>query len=323
MRSPPIVVPPVFDDVDAALAGARSFGLEGVVVKDPGSTYRRGVRSESWLKVKLTRTQEVVIGGDPARARADAPGRSARCCSASPARTGCSTRGGSARGSATRRSRSSREVLTPLRTDENPFVGIPAARRARRAVGAARGRRRGGVRRVHARRHPAALPLARAAARQVPGRGRARELSAVAQACASCSTCPAGSSWNVECSTSKCSDRHPCSSARIARRPPVAERLRVDDDVRGEDRRAAGQLPDVDVVHVDHSRRREDVLADLVARACPSASTRRAPRPPRAAAPIARGMIIAAMRSDAIASAGIQPVVSDDDAPRRSRRPSR
>ncbi len=31
----PIVLPPVFDDVDAALAGARAFGLEGVVVKDP------------------------------------------------------------------------------------------------------------------------------------------------------------------------------------------------------------------------------------------------------------------------------------------------
>ncbi len=58
----PIVLPPVFDDVDAALAGARNFGLEGVVVKDPSSAYRRGLRSESWLKVKLTRTQEVVIG---------------------------------------------------------------------------------------------------------------------------------------------------------------------------------------------------------------------------------------------------------------------
>ncbi len=38
----PIVLPPVFDDVDAALAGARNFGLEGVVVKDPSSAYRRG-----------------------------------------------------------------------------------------------------------------------------------------------------------------------------------------------------------------------------------------------------------------------------------------
>ena len=58
----PIVLPPVFDDVDAALGAARTMGLEGIVVKDPGSAYRRGLRSEQWLKVKLTRTQEVVIG---------------------------------------------------------------------------------------------------------------------------------------------------------------------------------------------------------------------------------------------------------------------
>lgn len=61
--SPSIVVPPVFDDVDAALDASRRFDLEGIVVKDPRSTYRRGIRSDSWLKVKLTRTQEVVIAG--------------------------------------------------------------------------------------------------------------------------------------------------------------------------------------------------------------------------------------------------------------------
>ena len=33
------------------------------MVKDPRSPYRRGVRSEEWLKLKLTRTQSVVIGG--------------------------------------------------------------------------------------------------------------------------------------------------------------------------------------------------------------------------------------------------------------------
>lgn len=58
-----IVVPPVADDVAAALAAARELGLEGVVVKDPGSAYRGGSRSESWLKVKITHTQDVVIGG--------------------------------------------------------------------------------------------------------------------------------------------------------------------------------------------------------------------------------------------------------------------
>ncbi|WP_295830907.1 ATP-dependent DNA ligase [uncultured Microbacterium sp.] len=59
----PVIVPPVFDDVDAAVATSGRFGLEGVVVKDPSSRYTRGVRSEQWLKVKHSRTQEVVIGG--------------------------------------------------------------------------------------------------------------------------------------------------------------------------------------------------------------------------------------------------------------------
>ncbi len=59
----PVQVPPVFDDVDAALAASREFGLEGVVVKDPQSRYRPGQRSPSWLKLKHTRMQEAVIVG--------------------------------------------------------------------------------------------------------------------------------------------------------------------------------------------------------------------------------------------------------------------
>lgn len=59
----PVQVPPVFDDVDAALATSDEFGLEGVVVKDPGSRYRPGQRSPAWLKLKHTRMQEVVIVG--------------------------------------------------------------------------------------------------------------------------------------------------------------------------------------------------------------------------------------------------------------------
>ena len=59
----PVRLPPVFDDVDAALAASREFGLEGVVVKDPRSRYRPGQRSPSWLKLKHTRMQEAVIVG--------------------------------------------------------------------------------------------------------------------------------------------------------------------------------------------------------------------------------------------------------------------
>src|SRR5690606_17421482 len=59
----PVQVPPVFDDLDAAVELSRQQGLEGVVAKDPDSTYRPGARSSSWLKLKNTHTQEVVIIG--------------------------------------------------------------------------------------------------------------------------------------------------------------------------------------------------------------------------------------------------------------------
>jgi bifunctional non-homologous end joining protein LigD len=59
----PVLVPPVFDDVDAALATSSALDLEGVVAKDPASPYVPGGRSPRWLKLKLTRAQEVVIVG--------------------------------------------------------------------------------------------------------------------------------------------------------------------------------------------------------------------------------------------------------------------
>lgn len=60
---PSIQVPPVFDDVDATLSAAQEHNLEGIVVKDPRSVYRPGQRTEEWLKVKITRIADVVIGG--------------------------------------------------------------------------------------------------------------------------------------------------------------------------------------------------------------------------------------------------------------------
>jgi len=60
----PVDVPDaVEEDPVAALEEARRLGREGLVAKRRGSTYRPGVRSEDWLKLKVTRTQEVVIGG--------------------------------------------------------------------------------------------------------------------------------------------------------------------------------------------------------------------------------------------------------------------
>lgn len=54
-----------FRDVPGAdmLAAARERGLEGLVAKRRDSPYRPGRRSGEWLKVKIFRTQEVIIGG--------------------------------------------------------------------------------------------------------------------------------------------------------------------------------------------------------------------------------------------------------------------
>ena len=122
----PIVVPPVFDDVGAALAASRRFGLEGIVVKNPGSPYRRGIRSESWLKVKLTHTQEVVIGGIR-------PGRGGRRGSIGsllvgiPGPSGIQYAGRVGSGFSESTLARLDAVLTPLRSDTDPFVGVPAA----------------------------------------------------------------------------------------------------------------------------------------------------------------------------------------------------
>ncbi len=45
------------------LAAARDSGLEGLIAKRRDAPYRPGRRSTQWLKVKIFKTQEVVIGG--------------------------------------------------------------------------------------------------------------------------------------------------------------------------------------------------------------------------------------------------------------------
>jgi bifunctional non-homologous end joining protein LigD len=56
-------VPPDTDDLEAAWSIAEARGLEGVVAKRRGSPYRPGVRSRDWIKLRLRRQQEVVVGG--------------------------------------------------------------------------------------------------------------------------------------------------------------------------------------------------------------------------------------------------------------------
>lgn len=57
------VVPPRFADGAATLAAAKELELEGVVAKRLSSTYRPGVRSPDWIKIKHDKTGDYVIGG--------------------------------------------------------------------------------------------------------------------------------------------------------------------------------------------------------------------------------------------------------------------
>jgi bifunctional non-homologous end joining protein LigD len=59
-----IQIPPIFEgDLQAALETGRLLQLEGVVAKRRNSMYQPGRRTHTWLKIKLHRAQEVVIGG--------------------------------------------------------------------------------------------------------------------------------------------------------------------------------------------------------------------------------------------------------------------
>jgi bifunctional non-homologous end joining protein LigD len=53
----------VTGDGRALLAEAEARGWEGLVVKDAASVYSAGQRSPHWMKLKLTRRQEFVVGG--------------------------------------------------------------------------------------------------------------------------------------------------------------------------------------------------------------------------------------------------------------------
>ncbi|WP_159498368.1 ATP-dependent DNA ligase [Microbacterium sp. 18062] len=123
---PSIVAPPVFDDVDAALAASAAFALEGVVVKNPASRYRPGERSADWLKAKHVRMQEIVIGGIR-------PGHGNRSGSIGsllmgiPTLDGLRYAGRVGSGFGERALRLLAERLEPLRTDASPFLDVPDA----------------------------------------------------------------------------------------------------------------------------------------------------------------------------------------------------
>lgn len=121
-----LAVPPIFHDLDATLDAARGADLEGVVVKNPSSRYRPGERSTDWLKIKLTHTQDVVIGG----IRPGHGGRSGTIGSllvGIPGPDGLQYAGRVGTGFSDAALATLGRMLAPLGTDENPFIGVPDA----------------------------------------------------------------------------------------------------------------------------------------------------------------------------------------------------
>lgn len=127
-------------DGEALLEAARRQGLEGVVAKRSESAYRGGSRSGDWVKVRLKRRQDFVIGG---WLRGDG-GRSSRLGSlqlgvwdavpGEAAERGEPQRlvfaGGVGSGLSQRTIDDLEERLAPLRTERNPFeLGVGPKRK--------------------------------------------------------------------------------------------------------------------------------------------------------------------------------------------------
>jgi bifunctional non-homologous end joining protein LigD len=50
-------------DIKELLARAQKMGLEGLIGKRGGSRYEAGRRTGAWVKIKLHKEQEFVVGG--------------------------------------------------------------------------------------------------------------------------------------------------------------------------------------------------------------------------------------------------------------------
>jgi bifunctional non-homologous end joining protein LigD len=110
-------VPPRFADGAATLVAAADLGLEGVVAKRLQSTYRPGGRSADWVKVKLDRTADLVVGGWRPGAR-----ELGALLVGSPTAGGLRFRGRVGGGISAAAQRELLAALAPLRVEASPFV---------------------------------------------------------------------------------------------------------------------------------------------------------------------------------------------------------
>jgi DNA ligase D-like protein (predicted ligase)/DNA ligase D-like protein (predicted 3'-phosphoesterase) len=107
-------------DGAAALEYARKQRWEGVVAKKRDSTYQPGRRSQSWIKDKLWRTQEVVIGGWRAGEGGRTSGIGALLVGV-PEGDGLAFAGRVGTGFTEQDLAHLKQTLAPLHTDESPF----------------------------------------------------------------------------------------------------------------------------------------------------------------------------------------------------------
>jgi bifunctional non-homologous end joining protein LigD len=59
----PLTITPVSDDAEVMETATRARRFEGIVAKRMDSTYQSGRRAPTWVKVKYTNSQEMVVGG--------------------------------------------------------------------------------------------------------------------------------------------------------------------------------------------------------------------------------------------------------------------
>jgi DNA ligase D-like protein (predicted polymerase)/DNA ligase D-like protein (predicted ligase)/DNA ligase D-like protein (predicted 3'-phosphoesterase) len=105
----------------AALEYAGEHRWEGIVAKRRDSTYQPGRRSQSWLKDKLWRTQEVVIGGWRAGEGGRTSGIGALLMGI-PGDGGLHFAGRVGTGFTEKELAALKKTLAPLQTDESPFT---------------------------------------------------------------------------------------------------------------------------------------------------------------------------------------------------------
>ncbi len=117
-----LIVPAQLDgDGPDALALARGKNWEGVVAKKRDATYQPGRRSSAWIKDKLWRTQEVVIGGWRAGTGGRTSGLGALMLGI-PDEDGLQFVGRVGTGFTEKELAMLRSTLEPLHTSESPFA---------------------------------------------------------------------------------------------------------------------------------------------------------------------------------------------------------